>query len=234
MTGSGSDMVPNHPYYPQSLLIPNYVPNTVSIPIILASFAGSISLFIGTGIMLARWYNPQLKTRKDEQFAIGWFLLCGFLHLFFEGYFVFFHEAIPESQSLFAQLWKEYSLSDSRYMSADPFMLCIESITMIILGPLCLLTAYFITTTPKSAAARHVLQITVCIGHIYGVALYYGTCGFVEWYQGVSYSRPEVLYYWVYYAGMNAPWAVVPAWLLWRSAKEIGAAFDSLERKKSN
>lgn len=28
--------------------------------------------------------------------------------------------------------------------------------------------------------------------------------------HGISYSRPEVLYYWVYYAGMNAPWAVIP------------------------
>lgn len=76
----------------------------------------------------------------------------GFLHLFFEGispipplpspnpfltprpgYFVLNHAAIPASQSLFAQLWKEYSLSDSRYLTSDPFMLCIETLTVVCL-----------------------------------------------------------------------------------------------------
>jgi cholestenol delta-isomerase len=42
------------------------------------------------------------------------------------------------------------------------------------------------------------------------VALYYGTCGFAEHMRGLSYSRPEVVYYWGYYVGMNAPWVVVP------------------------
>lgn len=50
----------------------------------------------------------------------------------------------------------------------------------------------------------------MCVGHLYGVALYYGTCGLAEHMRGISYSRPEAQYYWVYYAGMNAPWAVVP------------------------
>lgn len=34
-------------------------------------------------------------------------------------------------QSLFGQLWKEYSLSDSRYLTKDPFVLCMESITAV-------------------------------------------------------------------------------------------------------
>lgn len=43
------------------------------------------------------------------------------------------------------------------------------------------------------------------------MALYFGTCGLAERMRGgTSYSRPEPLYYWGYYAGMNAPWAVVP------------------------
>lgn len=46
----------------------------------------------------------------------------------------------------------------------------------------------------------------MCVAHLYGVALYYLT----NWAEGVSYSRPEVLYFWVYYVGFNAPWATVP------------------------
>lgn len=79
-------------------------------------------------------------------------------------------------------------------------------------GPLSLLTALFTARNqPREQGVRHLLQAVVCVGHLYGVALYYGTCGFAEHMRGMSYSRPEALYYWGYYAGMNAPWAVVPS-----------------------
>lgn len=55
----------------------------------------------------------------------------GSLHCFFEGYFVFNHATVASSQNLFAQLWKEYALSDSRYLTSDPFMLSVESITVV-------------------------------------------------------------------------------------------------------
>jgi hypothetical protein len=34
-------------------------------------------------------------------------------------------------QDFFGQLWKEYALSDSRYMTSDPLVLCMESLTMV-------------------------------------------------------------------------------------------------------
>jgi cholestenol delta-isomerase len=34
-------------------------------------------------------------------------------------------------QTVFGQLWKEYSLSDSRYLTKDPFVLCMETITAV-------------------------------------------------------------------------------------------------------
>lgn len=51
----------------------------------------------------------------------------------------------------------------------------------------------------------------MCFAHLFSVALYYGTCFYDEHYWGVWYSRPEFLYYWVYYIGLNAPWVLVPA-----------------------
>lgn len=40
-------------------------------------------------------------------------------------------------QDLFGQLWKEYSKSDSRYLTADSaFVLTMESITAVRLSPL--------------------------------------------------------------------------------------------------
>lgn len=38
--------------------------------------------------------------------------------------------------TLFAQLWKEYTLSDSRYLTLDVFTVCVESITVVSGQPL--------------------------------------------------------------------------------------------------
>lgn len=50
----------------------------------------------------------------------------------------------------------------------------------------------------------------MCIGHLYGVVLYYSTSLTELYFNGVSHSRPEFLYFWVYYVGFNGPWVVVP------------------------
>lgn len=49
------------------------------------------------------------------------------------------------------------------------------------------------------------------MAHLYGVALYYATSMCEFWFTGRSHSRPEPLYFWVYYVGFNLPWAIVPA-----------------------
>ncbi|KAL2156221.1 hypothetical protein VTH82DRAFT_966 [Thermothelomyces myriococcoides] len=218
-----------HPYFPQDAPIPGYVPNSTPLLVILGYFGFIIGAFVSACVTLARWHNPVLK--RSNQLTIAWFALCGFLHLFFEGYFVLNHATLASSQSLFSQLWKEYALSDSRYLSSDPFMLCIESLTVLTWGPLSLLAAFLTARDrPSDRGARHLVQAVVCVGHLYGVALYYGTCGFAERMRGVSYSRPEPLYYWGYYAGMNAPWAVVPCLLLWQSVREVQGAFQRLAK----
>jgi len=75
-------------------------------------------------------------------------------------------------------------------------------------GPLSFATAICIA---RGSSLRYPLQIIVSLAHLYGVALYYSTCYAEHLYRGVSYSRPEILYFWGYYAGFNAPWVVVPA-----------------------
>lgn len=41
------------------------------------------------------------------------------------------HTRMAPAQDFFGQLWKEYSLSDSRYLTSDPFVLCMETITAV-------------------------------------------------------------------------------------------------------
>lgn len=144
------------------------------------------------------------------------------------GYYILHRTSISGKNTLFAELWKEYTLSDSRYLTSDIFTVCVETITVVspityfnpgspsesslthtqfAWGPLSLITLLCICTNHPS---RHLFQIVVCVAHLYGVALYYATNWAEQQFHGVSYSRPEFLYFWVYYVGFNAPWAVVP------------------------
>lgn len=137
------------------------------------------------------------------------------------GYFVLNHATLAGSQSLPAQLWKEYALSDSRYLTSDPFTLCVEGITVTVWGPLCWSTAAAIA---RGGRSRHPLQMLACLAHLYGVALYYGTVFVEVALHGISYYRPEFLYVWVYFIGMNAPWVFVPAVALYDSFQKMRAA----------
>jgi hypothetical protein len=44
---------------------------------------------------------------------------------------VLHHHRMAGAQSFFGQLWKEYALSDSRYMTSDPLVLCMETCTVV-------------------------------------------------------------------------------------------------------
>lgn len=56
---------------------------------------------------------------------------AGLLHCCFEGYFVMNHDRMASSQDVLAQLWKEYALSDSRYLTEDTLVLCLETMTVV-------------------------------------------------------------------------------------------------------
>lgn len=152
---------------------------------------------------------------------------AGSIHLFFEGYFITNHKEIASRSDFFAQLWKEYALSDSRYMTSDPFLLSIETWTVVrlslftvtssihstdhlnqlLISSLCFLTALCLTT---SSPYTHPLKALVSSMHCYGNILYFSTSLLEEGKSGIVYYRPEWLYFWVYFVGMNGIWFVVP------------------------
>lgn len=47
------------------------------------------------------------------------------------GYYIYHRKEISGMNTLFAQLWKEYALSDSRYLTSDVFTVCVETITTV-------------------------------------------------------------------------------------------------------
>jgi len=118
------------------------------------------------------------------------------------------HAHMASAQDLFGQLWKEYALSDSRYMTSDTLVLCMETMTVLLWGPLCFVVASMIAARHS---LRHPVQLLVCMSHLYGDTLYYATSLVEDYAKGRPSCRPEPYYFWVYYFFMNFIWIVVPA-----------------------
>ncbi|KAL5364947.1 hypothetical protein BJX96DRAFT_168701 [Aspergillus floccosus] len=200
-----SSQLPQHPYYPLDAPIHGYVPNESTIFQLLTTASAGAVFLLGTTLAFVSLVRPRLS--KADRAAILWFTLSGTLHCFFEGYFMFNHDRMASAQDLFGQLWKEYALSDSRYMTADTLVLCMETMTVLFWGPLCFIVAYSVFT---QSSLRHPLQLVVCMSHLYGDTLYYATSLFDHYVHGRPYSRPEPYYFWVYYFLMNFIWIVKP------------------------
>jgi cholestenol Delta-isomerase len=133
---------------------------------------------------------------------------------------------------LFGQLWKEYSLSDSRYLTQNAFVLCMETITAVFWGPLSFLSASLIAFNHP---LRFPMQAIVSLGQLYGDVLYYATSMFDEFIYGMRYYRPEAYYFWMYFVFMNIFWIVIPLVLLVQSVRKTVEAFQVLqERQKAS
>jgi cholestenol Delta-isomerase len=52
------------------------------------------------------------------------------------GYYVVNFRAIAGQQDILAELWKEYALSDSRYLTGDSLILTLEAIAVVRMPPL--------------------------------------------------------------------------------------------------
>jgi cholestenol Delta-isomerase len=142
------------------------------------------------------------------------------------GYVVYHSASIASSQTILGQAWKEYSLSDSRYLTQDSFVITMEAITTVFWGPLCLAVASCIVANHP---LRYPLQTIVSLGQIYGDVLYYATCGFEHLVWGVVYCRPEGYYFWAYFITMNAFWIIIPTLLLAQGVGETKRAFERLQ-----
>jgi len=225
VTNALPNMITDHPFYPIKVEIANYLANEWSVLVLLTTFSGGLLFILFATLAIVRTVHPNLH--GGDKAAIWWFVLSGCIHLFFEGYFSLNHTRMGPAQDLFGQLWKEYALSDSRYLTSDPFVLCMETVTAFTWGPLCFVVAAFITTANP---LRHPLQIIVCVGQMYGLILYYATSMFDHYYKHITYSRPEFVYFWIYYFFINFIWMIFPGILLYSSVSTIGRAFTALEK----
>ena len=129
MAFNASSAAPLHPYYPLGVEIVGYMANEWNTLELVSMFAaGCVAIFSATYAILMRT-RPNAST--GDVSIMMWFVLCGCIHSFFEGYFAYNFRHMGGMQDLFGQLWKEYALSDSRYLTQDAFVLCMETVTAV-------------------------------------------------------------------------------------------------------
>lgn len=195
-----------HPYYPSSLELPLYVSNDRDLVTVVGSFLAGWTVIWTSSLFLINRKAPGLTI--TEKATTLWFVTCGFLHIVFEGYFILNYNSMAGKQDLFAQLWKEYALSDSRYLSGDNLVLCAEAVTVACWGPLSFLAAMSII---RDSAWRYPVQLLLSTGHAFGDLLYLAS-SFMDLYRhNRAYSRPEAYYLWFYFFGLNAIWLIIPS-----------------------
>ncbi|KAG0378976.1 hypothetical protein BGX24_002129 [Mortierella sp. AD032] len=120
-----------HPYFPRDLVLDHYVPNTNTV------FQTLVYVGIGflsvAALVLALGYSRRNTTlqRNKDKFAFFWFILSGMLNIFFEAYYEYNHATLAGDNHPVAQVWKEYALSDSRYLSSDSFVRVVETFTTV-------------------------------------------------------------------------------------------------------
>lgn len=120
---------PAHPYFPPGAVIPGYVANDKDVTELMLKFGAVTGAVVGSALWLTTRSRHPL--RAIDRFAAAWFALCGFLHVAFEGYYLVYRHELTGMSTLFAQLWKEYALSDSRYLTHDIFTISVETITAV-------------------------------------------------------------------------------------------------------
>ncbi|KAF9961560.1 hypothetical protein BGZ72_003166 [Mortierella alpina] len=217
-----------HPYYPQDLVLNHYVRNTYTVPQILACVSIAFSAIAALAAALA--YQQRQATLKGwrAQWTFFWFILCGMIHTVFEGYFGLHHATLAGENSLLAQVWKEYALSDSRYMTSDTLVLIMERITILFCGPLSFYCAWSLY---HGLPSRYITQLVLSLCQIYSCTLYYLT-SLVE---GSPHCDPHPYYVYFYFGFFNSFWMIAPVLLLKESVTTLTKAVKRHEEllKKS-
>ncbi|KAJ3204566.1 hypothetical protein HDU82_005761 [Entophlyctis luteolus] len=199
-----------HPYFPRHLSLPHYRPSHISMQYTLATLFSAIAV-----VQTVAWILISRKTKdRNTRLLFLWFVTCSGIHGVLEGYFAWTNRTIANDQTVLSAMWKEYAMSDSRYMSSDPFVVIMEGCTAALWGPLALLCAYLLYV---GHPARYLAQLMLSMGQLYGLLLYYGT----EIFDAFVHTSPAPLHYWVYFWGFNAPWFVVPALILANTGRTI-------------
>lgn len=108
-----------HPYATYEREIVDYVPNTMSSLGLVSCFAaGCVAMFASTHVIIQQ-KRPGMG--RGDRFIMMWFVMCGFIHFFFEG------ESQPQSHTM--QPWLEVATACTQrnaYTDINTRLLCLQ------------------------------------------------------------------------------------------------------------
>ncbi|XP_062865812.1 emopamil-binding protein-like [Trichomycterus rosablanca] len=167
------------------------------------------------------------KSSGTERWILVWLFYDAIVHITLEGPFVYMSlvGTVATSDSIFAELWKEYGKADEHWLHSDPTIVSLELLTVVLDGFLALLLIYAII---KDKHYRHFVQITLCVCELYG-----GWMTFCpDWLMGSpNLNTSNWLYFWVYLVFFNGVWVVVPGLLLCQSWKDLQKTHQHQKKK---
>ena len=117
------------------------------------------------------------------------------------------------------------------FFSGDTFTVCMEMITAVFDGPVCIWAAWAIY---NNRSCRYIATILVSLAQLYGDILYYMTA-YKEDFKHGPVGHP--IYFWFYFVFMNAIWIVIPFILLVDACRNTFKAqilADKTNRSKKN
>ncbi len=109
--------------------LPGYTPPIYTVQETLVMFFGPTVVIIFAAFAFISYRLPSATLGHKLLFV--WFLLCGGIHCFVEGYFGWTWRTIVRDNTFGSAVWKEYGKSDSRYLTGDPFVVAMETFTAV-------------------------------------------------------------------------------------------------------
>ncbi|KAJ2233112.1 hypothetical protein H4R99_004017 [Coemansia sp. RSA 1722] len=201
-----------HPYYPRDAHLPHYVPSQFSMNESLGTLGSAVLALAVVSVFLISKARTPLSGK--DKFVVIWMMVCAGIHIVLEGYFSFNHSTLAGKQTVMADLWREYSHSDSRYLTSDPFTVIMEGITAVFDGSFAVVTAYGILA---DSPIRYPAQLITSLAQLYGDVLYMAT----NYMEGFRYTNPHPFYFYGYFVLLNLPWIIIPTYLIIDSVKNI-------------
>ncbi|XP_072024981.1 uncharacterized protein [Amphiura filiformis] len=217
-------VIPPHPFHPEDLHVPDYLPNNISSAQIAAGGVASftITVLVFWGMTKTDFEGTVLS--PSRRMALSWWGMNGGLHIILQGYLVFFHKGMAASLNPIAQIWKEFAKGDSRYVTGDICIVAVEFIVSVVLGPLCYIIVWGFLSKSKY---RHLMQLCGAVMHLYGNTIYYAT----EFLDDFRHTAPiNTPHFWICFIGLNMPWFFFPTLLLIESWNVLAHAQEEKDR----
>ncbi|KAF7207066.1 emopamil-binding protein-like [Nothobranchius furzeri] len=182
-----------------------------SLPLVSVLSLLACSLQLLAAGLLTRRYGG--RSSPMDKWILLWLFYDVIVHVTLEGPFVYMSlvGTVETSEGPLAELWKEYSKADSRWLVSDPTIVSVEILTVVLDSLLALLLIHAIL---NKKYYRHFLQVALSVCELYG-----GWMTFCpEWLTGSPHlNTSSWLHLWLYLAFFNGLWVLVPVLLLLQS-----------------